>query len=207
MNRKLKWISEACFQDTFNWSKSYKTNFLDFFEHISLHDSYWVTININTHYEAILIIELNAYGNKEYCLKSRKIQDWPYLIIKIPDLIFITFTKVRADSIIYETSSEIISKLEIKKLIELSTTSEVLNKDVLKGVNVNTDLFRTRIDDVGDGNIEILHKPEILVLLIEKNGVYIDPDTHRLNLRNQENTENKDNKSLIERIINKIKVK
>ncbi len=207
MKRKSNWISEACFQDTFDWSKSYKTNFIDFFKYVMLHDSYWVAININTDYEAILIIELDAIWNKEYCLKSRENKDWPYLVIKISDLFNIFFNRDRKESIIYSATSKIVTKFEIEKLIELSKTSNVFYEDLFKNFNVNDELHRTRIEDVGDGNIEIYHKSEIKVLLIEKNGKYINPDTHRLNLKSQLFEDKSSNKGLFGKLMNRIKDK
>src|SRR5687768_5050837 len=64
------WLSEAAFNDTFDWTKSIKTTFPIFFEYVTLHDSSWQTINLNVTNETILSIELDAFWNKEYTLKT-----------------------------------------------------------------------------------------------------------------------------------------
>ena len=174
------WLSEAAFNDTFDWAKSIKTTFPTFFEYVTLHDSSWQTINLNVTNESILSIELDAFWNKEYTLKTENAGEWPYLIIKIPNVINVSYNTVDFATTIIGTSSVVISPSEIEKLIGPLTESQLFPKEFYNRLIDCKELHKTRFDDVYGGNIELLHESEIYVLLIEENGQYIDPSLEKV---------------------------
>ena len=174
------WLSEAAFNDTFDWTKSIKMTFPTFFEYVTLHDSSWQTINLNVTNETILSIELDAVWNKEYTLKTENADESPYLIIKIPNVINVSYNTVDFATTIIDTSSVVISPSEIEKLIGPLTESQLFPKEFYNKLIDCKELHKTRFDDVYGGNIELLHESEIYVLLIEENGQYIDPSLDKV---------------------------
>lgn len=169
------WLSEAAFNDTFDWTKSIRTTFPTFFEYVTLHDSSWQTINLNVTNETILSIELDAFWNKEYTLKTENADEWPYLIIKIPDLINVSYNTVDFATTICDTISVKVSSDELEKLIGPLTQSTLFPKEFYNRLIDCKELHKTRFEDIYGGNIEFLHASAIHVLLIEENGQYIDP--------------------------------
>ena len=174
------WLSEAAFNDTFDWTKSIRTTFSIFFDHVTLHDASWQTINLNVTNETILSIELDAFWNKEYTLKTENADDWPYLIIKIPEVINVSYNTVDFATTISDTSSANVSTDEIEKLIGPLSQSPLFPKEFYNRLIDCRELNKTRFDDIYGGNIEFLHESLIYVLLIEKNGDYIDPSLEKV---------------------------
>ena len=125
--------------------------------------------------ETVLSIELDAFWNKEYTLKTENADEWPYLIIKIPNVINVSYNTVDFATTIIDTTSVVISPSEIEKLIGPLTESQLFPKECYNRLIDCKELVKTRFDDVYGGNIELLHESEIYVLLIEENGQYIDP--------------------------------
>ncbi len=180
-NKDSHWFSNAILNDTFDWAKSFKTTFEIFLKYVSLHDSYFVIIKYNATNEIIISIELDAYWNSKYTLKTREIKDWPYLIIKIQNVFNISLNSLTHETIIDDASTENISKNEIDRLIGPLTDSMLFPQDFYNRIIDCKEIVKTRFEDILGGNIEFLHEPDIYVLLIEKNGCYIDPNIDRLN--------------------------
>lgn len=198
------WLSEAAFNDTFDWTKSIKTTFPAFFEYVTLHDSSWQTINLNVTNETILSIELDAFWNKEYTLKTDNAYEWPYLIIKIPNVINVSYNTVDFATTITDTSSVAIGPIEIEKLIGPLTESQLFPKESYNRLIDCKELHKTRFDDVYGGNIELLHESEIYVLLIEENGQYIDPSLEKVISFDKRLTESKSEKGIASRLWDKL---
>jgi len=198
------WLSEAAFNNTFDWTKSIKTTFPTFFEYVTLHDSSWQTINLNVTNETILSIELDAFWNKEYTLKTENADEWPYLIIKIPNVINVSYNTVDFATTIIDTSSVVISPSEIEKLIGPLTESQLFPKEFYNRLIDCKELHKTRFDDVYGGNIELLHESEIYVLLIEENGQYIDPSLEKVIPFDKRLTEPKNEKGIASKLWDKL---
>ena len=124
-----EWLSKAAFNDTFDWSKSIRTTFSTFFEYVTLHDSYWQTINLNVTNETIPSIKLDAFWNKEYTLKFENTDNWPFLIIKIPNVLNISYNTVDFATTIVDTSCTSIKAEEIEELIGFLTQSNLVPKE------------------------------------------------------------------------------
>jgi len=64
---------------------------------------------------------------------------------------------------------------------------------------------KTRFDDVYGGNIEVLHGSEILVLLIDENGNYIDPSPDKVIPFENRVDENKNNEGFLSKLWDKLR--
>jgi hypothetical protein len=202
----IDWLSIASFNDTFDWTKSIKTTFSTFFEYVTLHDSYWQTINLNVTNETIFSIQLDAFWNKEYTLKFDNTDNWPFLIIKIPNVLNISYNTVNYGTTIVNTSCTIIESTEIEKLIGTLTQSNIFPKDFYDRLIDCNQVNKTRFDDVYGGNIEVLHDSEILILLIDENGNYIDPSLDKVIPFEKSVKENVNNdKGFLSKLLDKLK--
>jgi hypothetical protein len=198
------WLAEAAFNDTFDWTKSIRTTFISFFEYVTLHDSSWQTVNLNVTNETILSIELDAFWNKEYTLKTENADEWPYLIIKIPNVLNVSYNTVDFATTIVNTSSDVISPQEIEKLIGPLTESRLFPKEFYNRLIDCKELHKTRFDDVYGGNIELLHESVIYVLLIEENGQHIDPSLEKVIPFDKRLTETKNDKGIASKLWDKL---
>ena len=169
-----EWLSKAVFNDTFDWTKSITTTFPIFFEHVTLHDSYWQAINLNVTNETILSIKLDAFWNKEYTERFENTGNWPFLIIKVPNVLNISYNTIEFATTIVDTSCVLIKHEEIERFIGTLTQSNLFPKEFYERLIDCKEVNKTRFDDVYGGNIEILHSSEILVLLIDEDGIYLD---------------------------------
>lgn len=174
-NHTPDWLSIAAFNDTFDWTKCINTNFSTFFEHVTLHDSYWQTINLSATNETILSIQLDAFWNKEYTLTSDHTDDWPFLVIKIPDVFNVCYNTIDFATTIINSSCKIVASVEMEDAIETLARSSIFPKELYNRLKKSRQTNKTRFDDIYGGNIEILHESEIMILLIDKNGNYINP--------------------------------
>lgn len=201
-----EWLSLAAFNDTFDWTKSVKTTFSTFFEYVTLHDSYWQTINLTVVNETILSVKLDAFWNKDYTLKLDNSDNWPFLIIKISNVLNISYNTVDFATTIDGTSCTLIKTEEIEKLIDSLTQSNLFPMDFYNRLIDCKEVNKTRFDDINGGSIEILHDSEILVLLVDENGIYIDPSLDKVIPFNKRADENKINgKGLFSKLWDKLK--
>jgi hypothetical protein len=200
-----EWLSIAAFDDSFDWTKSIKTTFSTFFEHVTLHDSYWQTINLTVTNETILSIKLDVFWNKEYTLRSDNTNNWPFVIIKIPNVLNISYNTVEFATTISDTSTTLITSEEIEKLIGTLTQSTLFPKEFYDRLIECKQVVKTRFDDIHGGNIEILHGSEILILLIEENGQYIDPGLDKVISFKNRVEEAKNDKGLLSKLWDKLK--
>ena len=168
------WLSIAAFNDSFDWNKALKTTFPTFLEYVTLHDSYWQTINLNVTNETILSIKLDAFWNKEYTLKEHNTDNWPFLVIKIPNVINVSYNTVDYATTISDTSSVKIQAEEIELLIGILTESQLFPKEFYARLIDCKEVYKTKFDDIYGGNLEILHGADIYLLLIDEDGNYID---------------------------------
>lgn len=175
------WLSISAFNDSFDWSRSIKTKFPTLFEYVTLHDSFWQAINLNITNETILTIKLDSFWNKEYTLHSGDYKDWPFLIIKILNVLNISYNTIDFATTISNTSSVTIENDEIEKLIGQISESRIFPAKFYERLIDSKEIQKTRFDDVYGGNIEFLHSPDILILLLDYKGRYIDPLLEKTN--------------------------
>jgi hypothetical protein len=200
-----EWLSKAVFNDSFDWSKSITTTFQTFFEFVTLHDSRWETVTLNPTNETILLIELDAFWNKKYTLKFREDDTWPYLIFKIPNVINISYNTIDFATTIVESSCITIDSIQIEELVGVLSETTIFPKELSSRLIKFKEVHKTRFNDVYGGNIEILHSPEILVLLIDRNGTYIDPTLDKACPSHMKrNTVKTEEKGLLKKLWNKL---
>ncbi|MFT2010209.1 hypothetical protein ACMA1I_16155 [Pontibacter sp. 13R65] len=199
-----EWLPRAAFNDTFDWTKSVKTTFLTFFEYVTLHDSYWQTINLSVTNETILTIQLDAFWNKEYTLKVENTDNWPFLIIKVPNVLNVSYNTVDFATTIIDSFSEIIQQEELLKLVGPLTESILFPKEFYNRLINCKEVHKTRFVDVYGGNIELLHESEIYILLMEHNGTYIDPALDKVVRFEQRAEEPKEEKRIIPKLWDKL---
>ena len=169
-----EWLPKEVVNDTFDWSKSIKTDFITFFNYVTLHDSYWITLNLNNYAELTLVIKLDAFWNKEFTLMQENDGKWPFLIVRIPRAVNVSFNSVDQDMIISQSESKSISKVEIEKLIDTLSSSDILPQEFYDRLIDCKELHKTRFVDLSGANVEILHDAEIEILLLGQEGNYID---------------------------------
>jgi len=109
------WLTRQVINDSFDWTKSIKTNFITFFDYVTLHDSYWITLNLNNYGEVTLVIKLDAFWNKEFSQMQENNQNWPFFVIRIPKAVNVSFNSVDQDMIISESESKCFPNSEIEK--------------------------------------------------------------------------------------------
>lgn len=174
------WLSSKFINDTFDWSKSIKSDFITFFNFVTLHDSYWIGLNLDNYGELNLAIKLDGYWNKEFSESNEKDSDWPYLIIRIPNAINISFNAADQDMIISQTESECLSKSEIEKIKGILSESKLLPAEFYGRLIKCEEVHKTKFIDLGGANVEILHDKGIQILLLDQEGNYIDTSLEKL---------------------------
>ena len=199
------WLAITVFNDTFDWTKSVKTTFSTFLEHVTLHDSYWQTINLTVTNETILSIKLDVFWNKEYTSRTENTNNWPFVIIKIPNVLNVSYNTIEFATTISDSTSTAITSEEIKKLTETLTQSNLFPKEFYDRLINCKEVVKTRFEDIHGGNIEILHGSEIFILLIEENGQYINPGLDKVIPFKDRVDENRNDKGLLSKLWDKLK--
>jgi hypothetical protein len=169
-----EWLTKHLIHDSFDWTRSIKTNFITFFENVTLHDSYWITININNYGDLTLVIKLDAFWNKDFSKMQENNNNWPFLIIRVPKAVNVSFNSADQNMIISETETKCLPKIEIEKLINALSDSDLLPPEFYERLIACREVHKTRFIDLAGANVEILHDAEIEILLLEQEGHYID---------------------------------
>lgn len=201
-NNNNNWITAIDLEDFFEWENSVKTNFIDLFEMITLHDSYWKNKIINDQNELILIIEFDSHWNNEYLGYESRNADWPYLIIKIPKMMNIEISTNRNSNTILISNSIVIPRKKIKKWIEMIDKYEINSMAFRNKLKNAKEVYKTTIYDL-KGYVQILHEPEIWILIIDKEGNYVTPNKKSLNPMEKSSLQQEE--SFFRRIINYFK--
>jgi hypothetical protein len=168
------WLAKQLINDSFDWTKAIKTNFITFFDNVTLHDSYWITLNLNNYGEITLVIKLDAFWNKDFSQMQENNCSWPFLLIRIPKAVNVSFNSVDQDMIISESESKSIPDSELEKLIGSLSNTDILPKEFCERLIACKEVHKTKFIDLSGANIEILHDAEIEILLLEQKGNYID---------------------------------
>lgn len=178
-----EWLAKAAFNDSFEWTKSLKTTFPELLKSVTFHDSYWQNISLSVANEVTLFIKLDVFWNKKYTLRIENTDHWPFLLIKIPDVINIAYNAIDSITTISEASSVLISRNEV---VNLSVVAPGLfSKEYANRLFDCKSLHRTIFTDIYGGCVEILHAGEIHVLLVEEDGTYIDPSLEKATVSNK----------------------
>lgn len=197
-----KWLNIANCEDKLDWSLSITTTFPILFENLTLHDSFWRNKVFNNESELILIIELDGYWNYEFLKKKTKEEggkEWPFLFIKIPKVINVCFGTRQNNNTIMRGISKFILEVEKKEWIGSIKDSKVFSEYYINRLRRTSRICKTEIYDL-QGAMEIVHEPEIQIMIIEKDGTYVDPEMKKIKALENIKRDNKKEFDLIYRM-------
>ena len=128
-----QWLTNNAFIDGFDWENVNISSFEKLLDLMTLHDSYWIGAFSYLDNSTNLIINLDAIWNKELLgyLPEEETGEWPYLIIKLE----------KTYNIIFDSD------------IDCGTTIADVKTEILN----DSKIVKTKIEDVCNGFIEILH--------------------------------------------------
>ncbi|MBK7298854.1 MAG: hypothetical protein IPI91_20490 [Flavobacteriales bacterium] len=148
-NNKPVWLEKAAFDDSFDWSNSMKTTFETFLQHVTLHDSYWETVTLNLWNQLVLTMKLDAFWNKVYCDKTENTNDWPYLVIKVPNTVNVSFHGTEYGTMtISNTETIAIDRIQIETLLDKLSDTNILPIKFYEQLIDCKQLTKTRFDDI-----------------------------------------------------------
>jgi hypothetical protein len=169
-----KWLTEKAFSDSFDWENGTETTLNKFLEFATLHDSYWCGLFNYLDNSVNLILNFDAFWNKELANhKSAEVKEWPYLIIKVKKVFSIIFdSDLTCGTTVRECKTELIDNVEKEKYIDISNSQKIISGKLAENI-LDDNIYKTLIEDVCGGFIELVHKQQIQILLIEENGEII----------------------------------
>jgi len=137
---------------------------------ITLHDSGCYKTLLDNKNSWVLIIQLDAIWNKEFC---HNLEEWPFLILRF-EKVFCSFQEFTE----YELGSSIIGEVEVTVMngknfddwIDLTKIAGFLSLDILQNLKGESELTRTEISTVYGGSLSLVHAPAIEVLLYSEQG-------------------------------------
>lgn len=163
------WLAEKLANYSFSWEKSISTSFPELLGRITLHDSYWHYTLSPSDNSLLLVIELDAIWNKDFCYQQ---ETWPYLIIKIGRVIssFHDFTQDDFRGPISDVESSQINTSRFNEWLEFAKVYELLLADLYQGFPAKQVMHRTEISTVYGGVLSITHEVSIQILLYTADG-------------------------------------
>ena len=170
-----QWLINLSFDDWFDWKKGIFSTFSRFLEYATLHDSYWCGIFSNLDNSINLIVNFDAFWNKEIANHpGPKVDEWPYLIIKLERVFNLTLdSNMDCGTTIGELKTELISDDQKEKIIDNIGQQYLINSKIAENI-LDKKVSKTMIEDVCGGFIEIIHTEPIRLLLYESNGNLIE---------------------------------
>jgi hypothetical protein len=142
------WLAEALLEDALPWPEASTTTLPTFFAAYTLHDSSWITLDIDTLYDggARAVLHWDTHWTKgRIPYPGDLVAHWPILILK--------FERVQSISLDgYEGDWP-------SRGVSAASTEAV-----------SADQHRTLIDDHYGGRIELLHAPRVDVLCLDSSG-------------------------------------
>lgn len=170
------WIEVAANNDSFEWSNAIRTTFPELLDYVTLHDSRLATVVSFTNVP-VICIELDAVWNMEYTLSKDRNCDWPYLVVKVPHAVNITYQNV-FESTISDAETIVIPKTSLPPL-RTHTPTVLLSEAYLLALHQCKELHKTTLLSIHGDAIELLHDSEIYVLLLSPDGDYLDPSFNK----------------------------
>jgi len=163
------WLAEKVFT-SFDWEAATKTSMQELLQIVTLHDSGLYKTFLDRENSWVLIIQLDAIWNKEFCHNA---EDWPFLILKFQKVFcsFQEFTEYELGySIIGETEVAAIVGKEFADWIDFTKIAGFLPLDILQNLQSEDGLTRTELSTVYGGSLSLVHAPAIEVLLYSAQG-------------------------------------
>lgn len=140
------------------------------FENVTLHDSVWYSTFLEQENSWVLVISLDAIWNKEFC---HHLEDWPFLIIKVHDVLSAFQDFIKDDSFYHTISiadSAAVNLKDFKEWSELGKSIGIYPNDFHGRLAEMKRLKRTEITTIYGGMLSLIHSPEISVLLYTEAG-------------------------------------
>ena len=147
-----KWLGQRLIEDDFPWDKAWELEPEVFIEKITLHDSIWIRLVLDSAWEntVILVIQWDTFWNKDLAnYPGDKVGIWPVLFIQVPKV-------ANIECVDYDDIGEVqrtISDLETRRV---------------------QDNFVSEIMDVYGGKIILTHKGSFKVLCYDVEGQQIE---------------------------------
>jgi hypothetical protein len=165
----LAWLADRVFT-SFDWTKATNTSLQELLQVITLHDSGWYKTFLDKENSWVLIIQLDAIWNKEFC---HNLEEWPFLIIKFKK-VFCSFQ----DFDEHDLACHIISGAEVVAIggkdfddwMDFTKIAGLLSLDVLRNLQNEGNITRTEISTVYGGSLSLVHAAAIEVLLYSEQG-------------------------------------
>jgi hypothetical protein len=163
------WLADKVFT-SFDWTKATNTSLQELLKSITLHDSGWYKTFLDRENSWVLIIQLDAIWNKNFC---HNLEDWPFLIIRFHK-VFCSFQEFSE----YELGSSIIGEVEVIAVsgkefddwMDFTKIAGFLPLNILQNLQSEGNLTRTEISTVYGGSLSLIHAPAIEVLLYSEQG-------------------------------------
>jgi hypothetical protein len=163
------WLADKVFT-SFDWGVAVKTSIQELLQSITLHDSSLYKTFLNEENSWVLIIQLDAIWNKEFC---HNVEDWPFLILRFQKVFcsFQEFTEYElGSSIIGEAEVTAIAGKDFEDWMDFTKIAGFLPLDILQNLQSEGGLTRTELSTVYGGSLSLIHAPAIEVLLYSAQG-------------------------------------
>lgn len=163
------WLADKVFT-SFDWTSATKTSMQVLLDSITLHDSGCYKTFLDRQNSWVLVIQLDAIWNKDFC---HNLEDWPFLILRFQK-VFCSFQEFTA----YELGSSIIGDVEVSVIdsksfddwMDFTKIAGFLPLDILQKLQDEIGLTRTEISTVYGGSLSLFHAPAIEILLYSEQG-------------------------------------
>jgi hypothetical protein len=164
------WLADKVMNTSFDWRAATKTSIQELMEDITLHDSCWYNTYVESENAWVLIINLDAIWNKDFC---HKMEEWPFLIIKFQK-VFFSFQDFSEYDLAYRTIGSVevvaIGGKDFTDWMDFTKIAGFLPLDILQNLQSEGNLTRTEISTVYGGSLSLIHAPAIEVLLYSEQG-------------------------------------
>jgi hypothetical protein len=163
------WLADKVFT-SFDWAAAIKTSMQALLQSITLHDSGNYKTFLDRQNSWVLIIQLDAIWNKDFC---HNLEDWSFLILRFRK-VFCAFQEFTEDelgsSIIAEVEATLLNSKNLDDWIDFTKVAGFLPLDILQNIQSESELTRTEISTVYGGFLSLIHAPTIEILLYSEQG-------------------------------------
>jgi hypothetical protein len=168
------WLVEKSFNDYFDWNHGLYSTFEKFLEYGTLHDSYWCGIQNYLDNSVNLIVNFDAFWNQELAEHpSSKVKEWPYLIIKVERVFNIEFeSNEDCGGTIGNLETELITLENKDSFLESICSQNILKSQLAESI-IDHEIYKTKIEDVCSGYINLIHTKTIRLIMYNSEGEII----------------------------------
>ena len=167
------WLADKLFNNKLDWKTATSTTLEKLLTHVTLHDSGWYNTVLTGADNWVLVIQLDAIWNKEFC---HQLTDWPFLLVKFKQVLC-SCQDLSPDasygSIISDAETTALTSSSFTEWMNLADIANLLPVEVMPGLRQSQDLQRTRISTIYGGSLTLIHKPAVELLLYTDNGMQL----------------------------------